>query len=289
MARGLPAQVEAVLAEYRGREWDGFEDLTVPALVAPFAAALVESVGLGPGDRLLDAGCGTGAVVRGAIHAGVDPGDIHGVDIEGDALDVARHHCPAAVRLRLGSLTDLPYSDATFDVVACHQTLQHVDQRQLAVAEMARVLIPGGRLAVGCWGPVRDQVPFRALRAALAQVGSPMATTCFGAASSLSDTGDLHDLLTGAGFADVSVSPIELALRDSPASLLAAYAAQSELVQDGLRALTPDQQATLVETLCAEMPPCAGPDEVITMHMVSNIAVGQVPAQRARRPRRRSP
>ena len=277
MAGGLSAQVQAVLGEYGGREWDGFEDLTVPVMVAPFAAALVESAGLGPGDRLLDAGCGTGAVVRDAISAGVAPDDIDGVDIEDDALAVARHHCPATVRFRLGSVTELPYPDASFDVVACHQTLQHIDQRQRAVAEMARALAPGGRLVVGCWGPVQDQVPFRALRAALAQVGSPMATTCFEAASSLSDTGDLHQLLRGAGLADVSVSTIELALRASPASLLAAYAAQSELVQDGLRVLTPDQQARLMEALCAEMPRCAGPDEVITTHMVSNIAVGHAP------------
>lgn len=272
------------LEDYRGREWEGFEELLVPVLLEPFAAALVESAGLGRGDSLLDAGCGTGAVVRVAIAAGVAPGDIDALDIEQDALAVARRRCPAAVRFRLGSVAELPYPDATFDVVACHQTLQHIDRPRLAVAEMARVLTPSGRLVIGCWGPVQEQMPFRALRSALAQVGSPMAATCFEAASSLSGRGELRRLLTAAGLADVSVSALELAFQASPALLLAGYAAQSELVQDGLRELTPGQQARLAETLCAEMPPCTGADDIITMCMVSNIAVGQAPRHSASEP-----
>ena len=132
------------LDDYRGREWEGFEDLLVPVLLEPFAAALVKSAGLGPGDSLLDAGCGTGAVVRVAVAAGVAPGEIDALDIERDALAVARRRCPATVRFRLGSAAELPYPGATFDVVACHQALEHIDRPRLAVAEMARVLTPAG-------------------------------------------------------------------------------------------------------------------------------------------------
>jgi SAM-dependent methyltransferase len=111
-------------------------------------AILRECLGRAPaGARALDAGCGTG------FQAGRLDGlgwVTHGADVSAGLLAVARRRLPG-VALALASVEALPYPDARFDaVVCCGSTLSFVDDPDRAVAELGRVLRPGGRLLLDC-------------------------------------------------------------------------------------------------------------------------------------------
>lgn len=99
-----------------------------------------------PGEFALDVGSGTGEDV-------VALADLTGraVGVEPSAglrAEAARRAKTAGVEYVEGDATDLPYDDATFDVIRCERVLQHVGEPARAVGEMARVLKPGGRMAL---------------------------------------------------------------------------------------------------------------------------------------------
>lgn len=104
------------------------------------AAALA---GVGAGTRVLDVACGRGVSAgllraeRGAL--------VTGVDLDARAVAVARRAGVAVVR---GDALELPVADAAYDVVLCECALSTFAAPARAVAEMARVLAPGGRLAL---------------------------------------------------------------------------------------------------------------------------------------------
>ena len=78
----------------------------------------------------------------------VAPGELHGIDMEEPQIEMARAAAAAGghenAAFRIGDVTDLPYDDASFDVVHCHALLTHVPDTQAVLAEAKRVLKPGG-------------------------------------------------------------------------------------------------------------------------------------------------
>ncbi len=96
------------------------------------------------GSRWLDLGCAYGYLVAEAVAGGFDA---VGVDVSAYALARARHDAPAAGGRVLRCLADgLPFADATFDVVSAFDVLEHLHAPEPALAEIARVLKPGGFL-----------------------------------------------------------------------------------------------------------------------------------------------
>ena len=97
-----------------------------------------------PGLRVLDAGCGEGYGAAAARQAGATT--VVALDYDRWAVErAARTYRLPAVR---GNLVDLPFADDAFDLVLSLQTLEHVWDQRRFVAECARVLRPGGRLAL---------------------------------------------------------------------------------------------------------------------------------------------
>lgn len=108
------------------------------------------ALGLVGGEAVLDAGCGTGLLLELEASAVGPDGRADGIDLSADMLDVATARCAELpqVRLQQGSVTALPFADASFDAASCTQTLLYVDDLDAALAELHRVLRPRGRLAV---------------------------------------------------------------------------------------------------------------------------------------------
>jgi SAM-dependent methyltransferase len=124
-----------------------YERYLVPAIFRAFADELVEDVM--PGTRVLDVACGTGIVARRAAARGAA---VVGADLNEQMLDVARAADPAIEWIQADAAA-LPLPDDAFDRVYCQQGLQFMPDPAAAVAEMRRVLAPGGRLAVSVWRP----------------------------------------------------------------------------------------------------------------------------------------
>ncbi len=114
---------------------------------------------LSPGMRLLDVGCGPGSITRGLAER-VAPGQAVGVDLARETLEAARREAVALgldnLRYEEGSVYELPFPDASFDVAYAHQTFQHLRERGAALCEMLRVVRPAGLVAVRDvdWGTV---------------------------------------------------------------------------------------------------------------------------------------
>ncbi len=101
------------------------------------------------GKRVLDVGTGDGTY---AIEAAVRGAIVTALDLEQEMLDAARARAASRgvdVTLRQGRAEQLPFDDAAFDVVIAVTVLCFVPDAQLAVREMARVLVPGGRVVLG--------------------------------------------------------------------------------------------------------------------------------------------
>lgn len=104
------------------------------------------------GMDLLDVGCGVGTITVGLAQR-VAPGRVEAIDVSEQVVAatarLARDHGLAGtVRARVADVMDLPFPDASFDVVHAHQVLQHLSDPVGALVQMRRVLRPGGLLAV---------------------------------------------------------------------------------------------------------------------------------------------
>ena len=107
---------------------------------------------LGPGDRLLDVGCGIGDVALALAEDVVPGGHVVAVDASRVMLDRARQEAAdngaRPVLFRHGDAFDLGEPDASFTAVRSERVLQWLDDPERAVREMGRVLAPGGRLSL---------------------------------------------------------------------------------------------------------------------------------------------
>lgn len=108
-----------------------------------------EALAVRLGERLLDVGSGTGSQTR-TLAAALGPeGVAIGVEPNPSLRAVAEERSPGSrVRFVHGEAAALPVPDASMDLVWCEWVLQHLADPDLAVAEMARVLRPGGRVAL---------------------------------------------------------------------------------------------------------------------------------------------
>ena len=127
-----------------------YEENLVPALMQEWAPRLVTASRMQRGHHVLDVACGSGVLTREAA-AHVSPGgSATGLDIDAGMLSVARGLAPD-VHWQQGSAEALPFADASFDAVVSQFGLMFVPDPSRAIAEMWRVLKPGGRMAVAVW------------------------------------------------------------------------------------------------------------------------------------------
>ena len=161
----------------------------------PARSALIGAAGIGAGSRVLDVGCGSGEFVAqlaalGADAAGIDPAPL--------MVEAARRMTPAA-DVRAGEAERLPWPDASFDVVTAVNALQFADDTMAALAEFARVLVPGGRVAIANWAEgARNDLDVLERAVAAADDDEPLPD------GELRFEGGLEALLTDAGFALVA-------------------------------------------------------------------------------------
>lgn len=97
-----------------------------------------------PGDRVLDGCCGTGDLAIAAQQAGAN---VVGLDFSPAMLERARRKAPEVEWIR-GDLLELPFEDGSFDAATVGFGVRNVSDLERGIAELGRVLRPGGRLAI---------------------------------------------------------------------------------------------------------------------------------------------
>jgi SAM-dependent methyltransferase len=115
--------------------------------------AFVDRLEIPPGARVLDVACGTGNLAIQLARAGAE---VTGVDIATNLLVQARERAASeglSVRFDEGDAEALPYGDADFDVVVTMFGAMFAPRQELVASELARVLRPGGTLAMANWNP----------------------------------------------------------------------------------------------------------------------------------------
>ena len=137
-----------VVDEGWGRRAVDFATLAEPSNCREYVA-MHHRLGVGSGDRLLDIACGSGLAVE---LAGIRGARCAGIDASPRLLAVARDRNPDA-DLRLGDMHALPWEDDCFDVVTSFRGIWGTTPE--ALAEVLRVLAPGGRVGLTVWGHIK--------------------------------------------------------------------------------------------------------------------------------------
>jgi len=184
---------------------EAYEGLHVPALMGAWAPRVLDAARVAAGDRVLDVACGTGIVAREALgRVGAD-GHVAGVDLGAGMLAVAERIAPE-ITWRQGPADALPFDDASFDVVTCQFGLMFFPDREAALAEMQRVLAPGGRLSVAVWDRLENSEPYASEVAILERMAGSAAADALRAPFVLGDREALVDLFRRAGVARVEIT-----------------------------------------------------------------------------------
>lgn len=238
-----------------------YDEIMVPRWFEPWARLLLDKLDPESGQAVVDVACGPGTVTRLAAQRVGPKGRVTGCDLSPAMLELARSknsiddsapieylECPADA---------LGVPDEAFDLVTCQQGLQFFPDRVAALAEMRRVLRPGGKLGIAVWSSIEDCPPFLAVADALNQVlGTEVANTYKGGPWGLADSASLIRLAHDSGFANVEVRKYELPIvfDGGPGQLLLTLRATS--VAATLAKLSEADQTALasaLEELCRQI------------------------------------
>ncbi len=197
MGRSERGQVTASAAEV----YDAF---FVPALFGQFTEAVLDAAAVAPGQHVLDVGCGTGVLASAARDRVGPAGHVAGVDPNDGMLDVARRSS-AEIDWRPGVAEELPAPDGAFDRTVSQFALMFIADPAAALAEMARVTRPDGRIAVAVWDRFEANTGYARLAQLLDRLFGTRAAQAIRTPFRLGDAGALTTM-AAAGITDPQVT-----------------------------------------------------------------------------------
>ena len=177
---------------------------------ARYGRRTVERLALRPGARVLDLACGTGASALPAAEAVGPTGRVTGVDLAERLLARGREKANQQglnnIEFLQADMTELKYPDAHFDAVICVFGVFFVPEMEALVAEMWRMVRPGGKLAVTTWGPRIFAPAYDVWNAAVRQV-RPDLYVAYNPWDRITTPEAVRTLFHGAGVPSVDVQP----------------------------------------------------------------------------------
>lgn len=254
-----------------------YERYLVGQLFAAWAEELIDFAGLGLGERVLDVCCGTGSVARRAAEVVGPAGSVAGLDLNENMLNMARSLSAGsrpAIEWRQGDAQELPFADDSFDAVFCQQALGFLADPDAALAQMRRVLAPGGRAAVEVMRSLDHHPAYERLAAALERHAGPEAGAMMRSPFPAWSREELRSLLEGAGLRDVRVRISLQRLRHASAAEFLRQEAASSPLAGAISSLSEMRMAALLDEIEAALLPYAD-DEGIIIPMECYMACGR--------------
>lgn len=183
---------------------ENYERFFVPVIAEPLAKDLIRRAALRPGERVLDVASGTGILARLALQHVGDSGKVAGLDINSAMLTFARSISKdLSIEWYEASAENLPLPDESFDVALCQLGLQFMKDKAVALGEIYRILMTGGRLTLNVAGPASK--PMAILAEALERHISPETGGFVSQVFSLYDPAELQELANSAGFCEIDI------------------------------------------------------------------------------------
>ena len=212
----LRAQLHAMWAQV-APSWEQHADY-VDARGALVTEEMLERAAPQPGERVLELACGPGGLGIAAAERVAPDGEVVLSDVAAEMTAIAARRVDASgldnvTTLEL-DLERIDQPDGSYDLVLCREGLMFAPDPGRAVREIARVLRPGGRVAIAVWGP-RERNPWLGLvlDSVTAQLGRPVPPPGVPGPFSLADADELAGLLDAAGLAEVAVRDLPVPMR----------------------------------------------------------------------------
>ena len=146
------------LADAYGRGAHAYATVLDPTL-EPMARCMIELGGVSVSHRVLDLATGTGAIARAAARTGAG---VAALDLSGGMLAIARRLSPRSISFVRADASLLPFASQVFDATTCGLSLSHFIDVPAVLAEVRRILRPGGVFVASTWGSAGTDPSFSA-------------------------------------------------------------------------------------------------------------------------------
>ena len=225
-----------------------------------------------PGWRWADVGCGNGAFTEMLVER-CAPVAVQGIDPSAGQIDFATTRLAGSpATFQVGDAMALPYASGSFDAAVMALVIFFVPEPARGVAEMARVVRPGGSVSAYAWDILGGGFPFAALAEEMAALGTPPLWPPSVEASRIDA---LEALWAGAGLVQVETRAITVERTFDSFESFWQIAQTGPRTAPRLAAMPPGDVALLVERLRARLP--AGAEGRITYSARANAIKGRVP------------
>jgi SAM-dependent methyltransferase len=224
-----------------------------------------------PGQRWLDVGCGNGAFTESIVERAA-PASVHGIDPSPAQLAFARTR-PAArlAQFEIGDAQDLRFAAASFDIAVMALVIFFVPDPVRGLAEMRRVVRPGGLVAAYAWDMPGGGFPLAGLQQAMRDAGLPVPMP---PSADISGRGSLHRLWADGGLERIQTQAFTVERRFQNFDELWRISQLGTSVNLTVSKLTPDQREALKASWRSRIGVVG--DEPVTLGARANAVLGWV-------------
>ena len=231
-------------------------------LLQPIADLIINRAKIRAGERVLDVGCGSGSTTFSFAKAVGPSGHVMGIDISAPMLQVARDVTPVGspVEFKLADATIYPFAPESFDLLASRFGVMFFADPTLSFTNLRKAMRRTGRLAFACWREARSNPFFMVpLQAAYLHIPKlPEAGPEEPGPLAFASEERVRRILNGAGFSDIAMEPVDLALDVAIGGGLDAAVKTSLEIGPAARALTdhpPETVAAVAQSIRESLAP----------------------------------